>query len=307
MALVTKMVEVVRKYQLEILHVHYAIPHAYAACMARQMLADEGIKVKVVTTLHGTDINLIGNQPSYKTAVTYSIKNSDAITAVSKNLKKETLSFFNINRHIEVIYNFINTKYNFIKRDCNKTLITKSDEKIITHISNFRPVKRVQDVLAIFEHIRQKIPAKLLLVGEGPLMEKVREHAKKIGIYKHIIFFGNTDEMAKILCCSDLFLLPSEAESFGLVALEAMAAGTPVISTNVGGLPEVNIHGKTGYLNEIGAIKKMAKDALKILNDPVLWETFSKAATRQAQKFNAADIVAQYENVYENVLYNDSN
>ena len=302
LALATKMVEIVTKYSLEVLHVHYAIPHAYAACMARQMLLDQDIIVKVVTTLHGTDINLIGKHPSYHTAVEYSIKHSDAVTAVSNALKAETLSFFSLNKPISVIYNFISNQYKNNTLSTQRCHIAKSDEKIITHTSNFRPVKRVEDVLSIFQKIHQEVPAKLLLVGEGPMLESIRLKAREMNIYDLTVFFGNTNEMDKILSCSDLFLLPSESESFGLVALEAMASGTPVISTNIGGLPEVNIQGKTGFLSSVGDIEDMSKNALKLLKNPELLDQFSNQAVEHSKTFDSEQIIQRYEKVYEDVL-----
>lgn len=304
LALSTKMVEVALKYSLELFHVHYAIPHAYAACMARQMLLDKGFDIKVVTTLHGTDINLIGKHPSYHTAVAYSLKHSDAITAVSEHLKEETLSFFEVKKPITVIYNFINKRINKVDKTVNRCLLAENGEKIITHISNFRPVKRVGDVLKIFKKISAQFPSKLLLMGEGPLLEDIRLQAKEMGIYDQTVFFGNTNEIEKILGCTDLFLLPSGSESFGLVALEAMAGGIPVISTNIGGLPEVNVHGVTGFLSALGDIDDMACNALKLLRDDTLLKTFSKNAVAQSKVFNSDKIVAQYEGVYDKVCGN---
>jgi len=245
LALSTKMVEVTLEHELEILHVHYAIPHAYAGFMAKQILKDKGIDIKVVTTLHGTDITLVGSHPSYKTAVEFSINHSDAVTAVSESLKKETLELFNIKQDIKAIPNFINFKKYPERKDpiCMDLHLSNEGEFIISHISNFRPVKRVKDVIKIFYLIQQKINAKLLLIGEGPDKEHTEYLVKELGITQKVQFLGNCMEVNKVLCYSDIFLLPSEKESFGLAALEAMAAKTTVISTDVGGLREVNING----------------------------------------------------------------
>ena len=246
LALSTKLVEVVSKYQLEILHVHYAIPHAYAAYMAKMMLLEKGIDIKVVTTLHGTDITLVGSHPSYKTAVEFSINNSDIVTSVSESLKEDTLRLFSITNEIKVIHNFIDTeKYDReLQNDCQRIAVAKTNERILTHISNFRPVKRIKDVIKVFYKVQQELPSKLLMVGEGPEKRKAELHVKKLGIEDKVIFLGNSHEISKILCYTDVFLLPSESESFGLAALEAMAASTAVISTNTGGLPEEIFMGK---------------------------------------------------------------
>ena len=300
LALSTKLVEVVSSYNLEILHVHYAIPHAYAAYMAKQMLAEKGINIKVVTTLHGTDITLVGSHPTYQAAVEFSINNSDAVTVVSNNLKEDTLRLFNIKTDIEVIYNFIDLKkYPEIKdSECNRSALATKGEKIITHVSNMREVKRPIDVIEIFYKIQQEVPSKLLLVGEGPEIEKMEQRVKDLGIYKKVIFMGNSNEVNKILCYSDIFLLPSETESFGLAALEAMAAKTAVISTNTGGLPEVNIDGVTGYLSDLGNVDEMAKNAIRLLKNEELLDSVKKNALEQARSFSLEEIVPQYETIY---------
>ncbi|WP_456423823.1 N-acetyl-alpha-D-glucosaminyl L-malate synthase BshA, partial [Lutibacter sp.] len=269
LALSSKIVEVVKEYDLEILHVHYAIPHAYAAYMAKQMLKQKGIDVKVVTTLHGTDITLVGSHPNYKSAVEFSINNSDVVTTVSNSLRKDTLRLFNITKEIKVVYNFIDfEKYPKIgDEECLRHTIANENERIIIHISNLRPVKRASDVIAIFYKIQKEIPSKLLIVGEGPDRESIECQAKELGILEKVLFMGNSNEVNKLLCYSDLFLLPSETESFGLAALEAMAARTPVISTNSGGLPEVNVHGVTGFLSNVGDTDDMAKNGIYILKD----------------------------------------
>ena len=302
LALSTKMVEVVRKCRLEILHVHYAIPHAYAAYMAKQMLKEKGASIKIITTLHGTDINLVGNHSSYKTAVAFSINHSDAVTTVSEDLKKQTLSIFDVKKNIAVIPNFINpSKYVAAKKE-KRALICENQQKIITHVSNFRQVKRPCDVVEIFYEIQNQIPAKLMLVGEGPLLAKVKQRIKDLKIYEKVIFWGNTSELEQILSFSDLFLLPSGAESFGLAALEAMAAKTPVISTDVGGLSELNKHGVTGFLSPMGDVKSMAKHACKILKSDTLLNTFKNNAYHHAQKFSIKKIVPLYEELYKNAL-----
>jgi len=306
LALSSKMVEVVQMYNLEILHVHYAIPHAYAAYMAKQMLKEKGVDIKVVTTLHGTDITLVGSHPNYKTAVEFSINNSDVVTTVSESLKKDTLRLFNITKDIHVIYNFIDfEKYPEIESsECQRHTIANPDERIITHISNLRPVKRVQDVMEIFYKIQKKIPSKLLLVGEGPDREHIECQAKDLGILDRVLFMGNSNEVNKLLCYSDLFLLPSETESFGLAALEAMAARTPVISTNSGGLPEVNIQGKTGFLSDIGDTDDMAKNGIFILEDLERLEKFKQQSFEQAQRFSLQNVLPSYQEVYRKVIEN---
>ncbi len=301
LALSSKLVEVVEKYELDLLHVHYAIPHAYAAYMAKQMLEQKGITIPIITTLHGTDITLVGSHPVYKTAVEFSINNSDVVTAVSESLRSDTLRLFNIYNKIEVIYNFIDFEMqkDWNDDDCIRETLAKSDEKIITHVSNFRPVKRVNDVIDIFYKIQSKISAKLLMVGDGPEREKAERLAKKLGIKEKILFLGKSDEVRKILCFTDLFLLPSETESFGLAALEAMAARTPVISSNTGGLPEVNLDGKTGYLSDVGDVDEMAKNAIYILEDENRLNEFKDKALAFSKNFTIKKILPQYEELYD--------
>ena len=301
LALSSKMVEVVNKYNLEVLHVHYAIPHAYAAYMAKQMLKEKGINIKVVTTLHGTDITLVGSHPTYKTAVEFSINNSDVVTAVSNNLKETTNQLFNINKDIQVVYNFIDTKkYDRVQNEeCKRGALAKTDERIITHISNFRPVKRIEDVVRVFYEIQKEIPSKLLLIGEGPDRKKAEQLTRELNIKQNVFFLGNSTEIDKILCYTDLFLLPSNTESFGLAALEAMAARTAVISTNAGGLPEVNIHGETGYLSNIGNINDMAMNAISILKDDAVLEQFKNNAKEHTKKFSLQNILPVYEDIYK--------
>ncbi len=300
LALSTKMVEVVRKYSLEVLHVHYAIPHAYAAYMAKQMLKEKGLDVRVVTTLHGTDITLVGSHPNYKSAVEFSINNSDVVTSVSNNLKETTNKLFNITKDIKVIYNFIDVKKydNANKEECKRIALAKPNERIFTHVSNFRPVKRVEDVVKIFSEVRKEIPAKLLMIGEGPERAKAENLVKELNLVDDVFFLGNSTEVAKILCYTDVFLLPSQTESFGLAALEAMAAGSAVISTNTGGLPEVNIHGKTGFLSNLGDIADMAKNAILIAKEAATLEVFKQNAKKHTKQFTLESILPVYEEIY---------
>lgn len=300
LALSAKMVEIVSKFKLEILHVHYAIPHAYAAFMAKQMLKEQGIDVKVVTTLHGTDITLVGSHPSYKKSVEFSINSSDAVTTVSNSLKNQTLDLFDIKKKIHVIYNFIELeKYpDILHEECQRNSIAEENERILTHISNFRPVKRTSDVVEIFYKVQKEIPSKLLLVGDGPDLHAARLKAKELGIYENVLILGNSVELEKILCYTDLFLLPSETESFGLAALEAMAAKSPVISSNSGGLPEVNVNGVTGFLSDVGDVDDMAKNAIHILSDADRLKEFKNNACLHSRKFAIDEILPSYEKIY---------
>ena len=303
LALSSKLVNIIRAYGIDVMHVHYAIPHAYAGFMAKKMLQQEGIRIPMVTTLHGTDITLVGNHPFYKPAVTFSINKSDVVTSVSQSLKDDTLRLFDIKKNIRVIPNFIDTgsvKKNFT--DCQRELMADDDERIITHISNFREVKRIPDVIKVFNQIQEHLPARLLMVGEGPEREPAEALCDELGISKKVAFLGNSHEIDKILCFSDLFLLPSKAESFGLAALEAMAAGVPVISSNAGGLGEVNVQGVSGYLNEVGDVDGMAAHAISILKDDAVLARFKKQAKQEAQKFNIHKIVPMYEEVYLKAL-----
>jgi len=303
LALSSKLVDMVKLHDIELLHVHYAIPHAYAAYMAQQMLNDEGIYVPIVTTLHGTDITLVGSHPFYKPAVTFSINKSNAVTSVSESLKRDTLRLFNIKREIEVVPNFIDLdKYATDFTDCQRSMMAEDHERIITHISNFREVKRIPDVIKIFNSIQKELPAKLMIVGEGPEKEDAELLTERLGIADKVVFLGNSNEIDRILCFSDLFLLPSQTESFGLAALEAMASSVPVISSNSGGLPEVNIHGVSGYLSNVGDIEDMTANALRILKDPKTLEQFKANAKAQSLNFDLHEIVPQYEAIYENTL-----
>lgn len=303
LALSSKLVDMVKLHKIDILHVHYAIPHAYAAYMAKKMLQEEGIYVPIVTTLHGTDITLVGSHPFYKPAVTFSINKSDAVTSVSQSLKEDTLRLFDIKNDIHVVPNFIDlSKYKTHFTDCQREIMAKEDEKIITHISNFRKVKQIPDVVRIFYNIQKEIPAKLMMVGEGPEKVEAESLCRKLGIENKVVFLGNSNEIDKILCFSDLFLLPSLTESFGLAALEAMASGVPVISSNTGGIPEVNIEGVSGFLSEVNDIEDMSKNALYILRDSNRLSEFKTNAKLEAKKFDIHNVVPQYEAIYERTL-----
>lgn len=304
LALSTKLVDIVARYNLDLLHVHYAIPHAYAAFMAQQMLKTKKIYIPFVTTLHGTDITLVGSHPAYKTAVEFSINNSNAVTTVSDSLRNDTLRLFDVHIDIDVIYNFIDTKKypGHTDDECNRNFLAQDNERIITHVSNFRKVKRVDDVIRVFNEIVQEIPARLIMVGDGPEREKADMLCKKLGVKDKVLFLGNSDEVNKILCYSDLFLLTSQTESFGLAALEAMAAKTSVISTNSGGLPEVNLDGVTGFLSPVGDYKKMGKNALKILKDSKTLQDFKDRAYEHSKQFTIKRILPEYLAVYERVL-----
>ena len=303
LALSSMLVELVKLYQIDLLHVHYAIPHAYAACMAKHMLLEQGIKIPLVTTLHGSDITLVGSHPFYKPAVTYSINNSDIITTVSKSLQKDTFSFFNIHKEVRIIPNFINVSYyNSIKIDCKRNDYASDVEMIISHVSNFRPVKRVLDVIESFNKISKIIPSKLMMIGDGPDKTKAEKLAYEYGLLDKVKFLGKTQEVAEILCFSDLMILPSQTESFGLAALEAMISSTPVISTNSGGLPELNVHGKTGFLVEIGDIDAISKYSVKILSDKKALIKMKKEAFLHSIKYDINLVIPLYEKTYQRVL-----
>ncbi len=300
LALSSKLVDTIKLYGIELLHVHYAIPHAYAGYMAKKMLEEENIYIPMITTLHGTDITLVGKHPFYKPAVTFSINQSDVVTSVSENLKQRTLEFFDIKKEILVIPNFIDKrKYNLSFTDCQRSIMANDDEKIITHISNFRKVKRIPDVIYIFNEIQKKMPAKLIMVGEGPEKEAAEILCNSLGLGEKVVFLGNSNQIDRILCFSDLFLLPSESESFGLAALEAMINKVPVISSNAGGIPEVNIDGETGYLSDVGNIQEMATNALRILENPQVLERFKNNAFESAKRFDILKVLPLYEAVYE--------
>lgn len=301
LALSSKMVNIALKYKLEVIHVHYAIPHAYAAYMAKQILYEKGVKLPIVTTLHGTDITLVGRNPSYKQAVNFSINNSDVVTSVSESLKQDTLAFFNIQKEIEVIPNFLDLSFYKPELRCRQNFAPEG-EKVIAHVSNFRKLKRVPDVVDVFFRIQQKMPAVLLMLGDGPEKERARKQAQDLGISERVKFLGKTSEVERILGISDLFILPSEKESFGLAALEAMGASVPVISSNAGGLGEVNIHGETGFTAEIGDVDAMFAGAMHILEDEERHAAFRKAARAQAERFSIDKVVPHYLRVYKEAI-----
>ena len=305
LALSSKLVDMVKAHKIDVLHVHYAIPHAYAAYMAKKMLNEEGIKIPIVTTLHGTDITLVGSHPFYKTAVTFSINKSDAVTSVSQSLKEDTQRLFNTHKDIKVIPNFIDIdKYKNNFKDCDRDLLALPNERVITHVSNFRPVKRISDVIEVFYRVQKEVPSKLMMVGEGPERKQAEQLCKSYGIQHKVVFLGNSSEVDKILCFSDLFLLPSKTESFGLAALEAMASAVPVISSNSGGIPEVNIEAVSGFLSPVGALDDMAKNAIKIIKDEAVLNKFKKAAQQASTKFDIHKIVPFYEAIYDEALKN---
>lgn len=300
LALSSKLVDTVKMYGIELLHVHYAIPHAYAGYMAKKMLQEEGIFVPMITTLHGTDITLVGKHPFYKPAVNFSINKSDVVTSVSEGLRQSTLDIFDIEKDIEVIPNFIDSsKYQSNYTDCQRSLMANEDERIITHISNFRKVKNIPDVIHVFYRVQKEIPAKLIMVGEGPEKEYAEQLCDDLGIKDRVVFLGNSNEIDRILCFSDLFLLPSKSESFGLAALEAMINKVPVISSNTGGIPEVNKHGISGFLADVGDIEEMASKAMHILKDDTVLEEFKENAYKVASKFDIINILPLYEEVYD--------
>jgi len=301
-ALASKMVDVTINEKLDLIHVHYAIPHASAAYLAKQILKYKGIHVPVITTLHGTDITLVGRDPSFEPVVTFSINESDGVTAVSESLKNDTYNEFEILSHIEVIPNFIDL-HRFQKRPHNhfKNTLCPNGEKLLMHTSNFRKVKRIQDIVKVFALVRKKIPAKLVLIGDGPERSGIEVLCRELEVQNDVRFLGKMDGIEEALSLADLFLLTSEKESFGLAALEAMACEVPVISSNAGGIPEVNIHGVTGFVSEIGDVNDMAANAIKMLSDPILHEKMKANALKRAQDFDIIKILPLYEKFYERV------
>ena len=303
LALSTKLVGIVKKYSIDLLHVHYAIPHAYAAYMAKKMLEDQSINIPIVTTLHGTDITLVGNHPSYKTAVTFSINKSDIVTCVSNSLKNDTLNQFDIKNKIKVIPNFIDMNKYIIQQDlCLVENPVPSKELIISHVSNFRPVKNVLNVIKIFNNIQKKLNVRLLMIGEGPEKIKAEKMCDDLQISYLVDFLGNTSQVEKNLCHSDLFLLPSSTESFGLAALEAMASKVAIISSNAGGLPEINIDGKTGYISDFNDIDFMTEKAISILKSKETLDKFKENAFLKAKDFDIKKVVPLYEETYLEAL-----
>jgi len=298
-----KMVDVALNEGLDVMHVHYAIPHASVAFLAKCILKSKGVTIPVITTLHGTDITLVGKDPALKAVVEFSINNSDGVTSVSNFLKEATHENFDITNDIRVIYNFIDfSKFKKSDKDHFKKAIAPDNERIITHISNFRSVKRAEDALYVFEKVVQQIPSKLLMIGDGPERAKLEILCRERGLCDQIRFLGKQGAIEELLSVSDLFLLPSSNESFGLAALEALALGVPVVSTNAGGIPEVNKDGYTGYLCEVGDVEAMAAGAIKLLSDESLLEKFSQQAHEHAKTFDVHHIVEQYEALYESVL-----
>jgi len=302
-ALASTMVNVIVNQDLDLLHLHYAIPHASAAYFARQILKKTGRDIPFITTLHGTDITLVGKDATYAPVVTFSINESDAITAVSDNLREETLRHFKIEKEIHVIPNFVDIK-RFYQADKEhfKQMLAPNGERILVHVSNFRAVKRVGDVIKIFEKVKQQLPAKLLMIGDGPDRLNVEELARSKGLYNDVRFLGKQEQISEILSIADLFILPSETESFGLSALEAMACNVPIISTNAGGLPEINVEGKSGYQSDVGDIDSMAAHAIYILSDTDRLQQFKKGAMEQARKFEKQHVIPMYEKLYNEVI-----
>jgi N-acetyl-alpha-D-glucosaminyl L-malate synthase BshA len=297
------MVDTIKFEKLDILHVHYAIPHASAAFIAQQILKDEGINIPFITTLHGTDITLVGKDPMFSPVVTFAINHSNGVTTVSESLRNDTFENFNIKRPIEVIPNFIDfSRFSKKNKEHFRQLIAPNGEKILMHVSNFRPVKRVEDVIYVFKQVRDKMNCKLLLIGDGPERNNVENICRNIGYCDDIRFLGKQDAIEELLAIADVFILPSEKESFGLAALEAMACEVPVISSNTGGLAEINIQGKTGFLSDVGDVDDMARNVLKILADEATHNAFRKAALAQARKFEIKNILPMYEAYYDRVL-----
>ena len=302
-ALASKMVDVVKFEKLDLLHVHYAIPHATVAYVAKKILLSEGRYVPYITTLHGTDITIVGNNNTFAPVVEFSIKKSDGVTAVSESLRQQTCDFFNINKEIRVIYNFIDfDRFTKSNKDHFKKAIAPEGERILLHISNFRKLKRVEDVIHVFKKVHEKLPSKLILIGDGPERHNMEELCRKLELCHEVRFLGKQDAIEELLAIADLFVMPSESESFGLAALEAMACEVPVVSSNAGGLPEVNIHGETGLLSEVGDVEQMAKNALTILENEEVLQRFRANALAQAKRFDIKNILPEYEAYYEEVL-----
>ena len=297
--LTSKLVDVAIHEKLDIIHVHYAIPHASAAVNAKQILATYGIHLPIVTTLHGTDITLVGKEPEYEPAISFAINQSDIVTSVSDSLRKETYEHFNVTKEIEVIENFVCVD-KFKKKDkaCRKALFAPNGEAILMHISNFRKVKRIQDVIKIHSIVNKEFPTRLVLIGDGPERSSMERLVKRLKVEDSTFFLGKIKETEKALCAADIYLMTSQTESFGVSALEAMAAGVPVISTNTGGIPEVNTHGETGYLSNVGDVEDMAENTLKLLRDKKLYDRLSLNATKNADRFNISNVLPNYLDLY---------
>jgi L-malate glycosyltransferase len=303
LVLTSKLVDVVKYEKLDLLHVHYAIPHASAAYMAKKILEDQGINIPFVTTLHGTDITLVGKDSSFVPVVTFAINHSDAVTAVSESLKNDTLEHFEINREIDVVPNFICSEMyaGLVDEDFRK-VFAPNGEKILVHVSNFRKVKRVEDVISVFKGVRAELPVKLIMIGDGPERHSAEDICRKLDVCNDIKFVGKTKSVEKLLSISDLFVLTSETESFGLAALEAMACGVPVVSTNTGGIPEVNQQGISGLLNDVGDVDTMIKNAISIISDDVVLRRYKKQAKEASFLFDIEKILPQYQAIYKRVL-----
>ncbi len=304
LVLSSKLVDVVKYEKLDLLHVHYAIPHASAAYMAKQILASQGINIPFITTLHGTDITLVGKDPSFEPVITFAINNSDAVTAVSESLKQDTIKNFpNVKKDIKVIPNFICLdEFKFDNLQCHKKIYAPNGERLLIHVSNFRKVKRVDDVLRVFDKVRKEVPSKLILIGDGPERANIEKLCRELNTCDDIKSLGKIVNPEQVLAIADLFLLPSETESFGLAALEAMASRVPVISTNSGGLPEVNVHGVSGYMSNVGDVEDMAKNAIRILIDDNTLSQFKENAYQQAKQFDIEKILPLYEALYREVM-----
>lgn len=303
LVLTSKMVDVAINEKLDLLHVHYAIPHASAAYMAKRILEDRGIRLPFITTLHGTDITLLGRDESFEPVITFAINHSDAVTAVSESLRQDTLRYFHVNRDVEVIPNFICLdEYGQASKNCKRQIFAPNGEKIMVHVSNFRKVKRVEDVLRVFDKVRKQLPTRLVLVGDGPERAHIEKLCRELNTCDEIVSLGKVTNPAEVLSVADLFILPSETESFGLSALEAMASHVPVISTNTGGLPEVNINGVTGFTSDVGDVEEMAKNAIHLLSDETRLQLFKHNAYEQAKKFDLEKILPEYEALYQRVM-----
>lgn len=303
LVLASRMVDVVKHEGLDLLHVHYAIPHASAAYMAREILRSQGIEIPFITTLHGTDITLVGKDASFEPVITFAINQSDAVTAVSESLKQDTYRHFNITRDIEVIPNFIDlSRYEGCITEGVVKAFAPNGERILMHASNFRPVKRVEDVVRVFSEVRKVVPSKLLLAGDGPDRPKIEALCRELGTCKDVHFLGKLKNIEEVYSVADVFLLPSETESFGLAALEAMASRVPVISSNTGGIPEINVHGETGFLSNVGDVSDMASNTLKLLQNPELMKSMKNGAFEKAKTFSKSSIIPVYEELYMKVL-----
>lgn len=312
LSLTSKMVEVAKMNDLDLVHAHYAIPHATSAFLAREILKGERNStkpIKVVTTLHGTDITLIGLEPSFLPTMKFSIEQSDGVTAVSNFLREKTITSYQVKKDIEVIPNFIDIeRFKRVENEqtkCYRKNFAPNDEKILVHTSNFRPLKRVQDVIKIFNEVNQKVPSKLILIGDGPERSDCERLTRELEISKDVKFMGKQDALVELLSVADLFIMPSQSESFGLSALEAMSCSVPVISSSIGGLPELNVHGETGYIAEIGDVDRMAKYAIDLLSNQKKYDYFRDHARQRAEEFKEDNIVPLYEKFYAKVLEND--